>query len=146
VFLLPWCLSTNALLICIHNTSSRLSHYLILPSQLSYPSCYAVLGCFGWHLHNTMASTCSRKLSTLVLFDKSSLPRTLEEWKIALHQVKFLYIQRQYKQCASRAETLLGFSREPVSLDCSSVLVKRLTKLDPRNPQNLPLLLQRDLL
>ncbi|BCR89600.1 uncharacterized protein ACHE_50798A [Aspergillus chevalieri] len=61
-----------------------------------------------------MASTRSRKLSTSIFFDKSSLPHTSEEWEVALHQVKFLYTQRQYKQCASRAETLLSFSREPI--------------------------------
>ena len=35
-------------------------------------------------------------------------PRTREEWKPVLENVKALYMERRYKQCASRATEVLN--------------------------------------
>ncbi|KAE8165871.1 hypothetical protein BDV40DRAFT_285829 [Aspergillus tamarii] len=57
-----------------------------------------------------MASIVSRSS----LFESPSVPRSSQQWKAALHDVKLLYIQRQYKQCAARATELLKKAREPL--------------------------------
>ncbi|KAE8414885.1 hypothetical protein BDV36DRAFT_298618 [Aspergillus pseudocaelatus] len=57
-----------------------------------------------------MASIASRSS----LFESPSVPRSSQQWKTALHDVKLLYIQRQYKQCAGRATELLEKAREPL--------------------------------
>ncbi|KAK6826991.1 hypothetical protein RU639_004703 [Aspergillus parasiticus] len=57
-----------------------------------------------------MASIASRSS----LFESPLVPRSSQQWKGALQDVKLLYIQRQYKQCASRATELLEKAREPL--------------------------------
>ncbi|KAE8140010.1 hypothetical protein BDV38DRAFT_269414 [Aspergillus pseudotamarii] len=57
-----------------------------------------------------MASIASRSS----LFESPSVPRSSQQWKAALHDVKLLYIQCQYKQCAARATELLEKAREPL--------------------------------
>lgn len=47
-------------------------------------------------------------------------PQTIQEWKTTLNDVKSLYLQRQYKQCAVRCNELLTVANEPV---CSTFLV-----------------------
>lgn len=39
-------------------------------------------------------------------------PQTPTEWKADLMEVKRLYLQRQYKQCAARATELLEATKE----------------------------------
>ncbi|KAF5867058.1 hypothetical protein ETB97_006904 [Aspergillus alliaceus] len=56
-----------------------------------------------------MASIASR----MSLFEPPSVPRSSQQWKIALKNIKVLYIQRQYKQCAAQATELIGQAREP---------------------------------
>ena len=40
-------------------------------------------------------------------FNTPTSPKTAKQWKAALKEVKLLYIQRQYKQCAARSTELL---------------------------------------
>lgn len=42
------------------------------------------------------------------------LPRTRRDWKAALAEVKDLYLQKQYKQCAVQAKGLLKNKKQPV--------------------------------
>ncbi|KAE8355281.1 hypothetical protein BDV28DRAFT_146269 [Aspergillus coremiiformis] len=57
-----------------------------------------------------MASIASKS----ALFESPSVPRSSQQWKVALQKVKLLYIQRQYKQCAARAMELVENAREPL--------------------------------
>lgn len=41
-------------------------------------------------------------------------PRTSSEWKASLLEVKSLYLERQYKQCAARSTEILKKATEPV--------------------------------
>lgn len=45
-----------------------------------------------------------------------SRPKTQSQWKSALQDVKSLYIQRQYKQCAARSSELLKNGSRPVTI------------------------------
>ncbi|RJE22463.1 hypothetical protein PHISCL_05195 [Aspergillus sclerotialis] len=47
-------------------------------------------------------------------FNASSSPKTAKQWKAALKEVKLLYIQRQYKQCAARSTELLKSDSGPL--------------------------------
>ncbi|KAE8379890.1 hypothetical protein BDV26DRAFT_279961 [Aspergillus bertholletiae] len=50
------------------------------------------------------------------LFESPSVPRSAQQWKAALQDIKLLYIQRQYKQCAARATELLEKARDLVCI------------------------------
>ncbi|GAD96136.1 conserved hypothetical protein [Paecilomyces variotii No. 5] len=55
-----------------------------------------------------MALSVTRKFqSDLATEDEYPLPRSPEDWKLALERIKVLYLRRQYKQCAARANELL---------------------------------------
>ncbi|KAL1855117.1 hypothetical protein Plec18170_004533 [Paecilomyces lecythidis] len=49
--------------------------------------------------------------SDLATEDEFPLPRSAEDWKLALERIKLLYLRRQYKQCAARANELLEKSQ-----------------------------------
>lgn len=45
-----------------------------------------------------------------------------EEWKLSLQEVKLLYLQRQYKQCAAKSTKLLRKADNQVSFSLSAFL------------------------
>ena len=50
-------------------------------------------------------------------------PQTPREWKVVFMEVKRLYLERQYKQCAARATELLEVTKEAaVSINISIFL------------------------
>lgn len=54
-------------------------------------------------------------------------PRTMKDWKIALMEVKRLYMERQYRQCAARCIDLLNKADRSVclrSLICENFLAQ----------------------
>ncbi|KAJ5083980.1 hypothetical protein NUU61_008559 [Penicillium alfredii] len=55
-------------------------------------------------------------------FPSTVLPRTPMEWKSVLKDVKVLYLQRQYKQCANRSVELLETAIEPIHPICKTYL------------------------
>lgn len=49
-----------------------------------------------------------------------------EEWKLSLQEVKLLYLQRQYKQCAAKSTKLLRKADNQVSFSLNAFLDTRL--------------------
>lgn len=76
-------------------------------------------------------------------------PQSPEQWKQAIQEVKLLYLQRQYKQCAARSFEILEAVRGPVSRTCCCQHRYALTcswSADPSSLQDMPLFLQRHFL
>lgn len=51
------------------------------------------------------------------------VPRTPSEWKAVLLDVKRLYLDRQYKQCASRSSEIFKGATEPVRYTAGSQIM-----------------------
>ncbi|KAL4868695.1 hypothetical protein BDV12DRAFT_197040 [Aspergillus spectabilis] len=49
------------------------------------------------------------------LFETSSPLTSFTQWKLTLHEIKMLYIQRQYKRCVARSSSILSSAREPIN-------------------------------
>jgi hypothetical protein len=53
-----------------------------------------------------------------IRFETSPSPQSPEQWKQIIQDVKLLYFQRQYKQCAARSFEILEAVKESVSRVC----------------------------
>ncbi|GFG15475.1 hypothetical protein IFM5058_07470 [Aspergillus udagawae] len=51
---------------------------------------------------------------TFIRFETSPSPQSPEQWKKTIQDVKLLYFQRQYKQCAARSFEILEALEEPI--------------------------------
>ncbi|RHZ47380.1 uncharacterized protein CDV56_104045 [Aspergillus thermomutatus] len=53
-------------------------------------------------------------VNKFIRFETSSSPQSPEQWKQTIQDVKLLYFQRQYKQCAARSFEILETVKEPI--------------------------------
>ncbi|PQE31326.1 hypothetical protein CJF32_00001926 [Rutstroemia sp. NJR-2017a WRK4] len=57
----------------------------------------------------------SQKSRPKPIFDLLLFPYTQEEWRFVMEQVKRLYVDREYKQCAARCKQILDSIKDPIT-------------------------------
>ncbi|KAL4902937.1 hypothetical protein BDW74DRAFT_157140 [Aspergillus multicolor] len=58
------------------------------------------------------------KSSLFELANAPVAPITRAQWRLALREIKLLYVQKQYKRCVARSSSILAGAREPVCYVC----------------------------
>ncbi|PQE29081.1 hypothetical protein CJF30_00004127 [Rutstroemia sp. NJR-2017a BBW] len=92
----------------------------------------------------------SQKSRPKPIFDLLLFPYTQEEWRFVMEQVKRLYVDREYKQCAARCKQILDSIKDPyrihplhslyISFYCATCLEITASSLHNNAPQKLSIL------